>query len=84
VIVGTTAPPPDILVAVVESGGGTAAAVATAAELAPNVAATAYVAVTTRGVDALNAPVVTPAYILDSVCATTDVELELASYMAPS
>jgi hypothetical protein len=81
VIVGTTAPPPDILVAVVESGGGTAA---TAAELAPDVAATAYVAVTTRGVDAHNAPVVTPAYILDSVCATTDVELDLASYMAPS
>ena len=83
VIVGTTAPPPDILVAVVESGGGTAAAVAaTAAELAPDVAATAYVAVTTRGVDALDAPVVTPAYILDSVCATTDVEF--ASFMAPS
>ena len=64
-----------------ESGGGTAA---TAAELAPDVAATAYVAVTTRGVDALNAPVVTPAYILDSVCTIADVELDLASYMAPS
>lgn len=82
-IVGTTMPPADVLVAIVQSGGGTAVT-ATAAASDLGCTYTAIVAETLGAVDTRHLvrclDVVTPLYILDSVCAPAKVHVSM--YMA--